>query len=165
LGASGDQNNKKALEDRVKELESQFQLLVSESKTESENQFETIVILKAAKKSQEEKFKLLLDKMDVLQAQNRDQTARIEKLEKVMLEVMNKQSDTSSTTSSIQSVTKYSDNNKNDPFVPSSCEDLKSKGHHLNGIYMVFDANIKKVLAIYCDFHPFYSSSSKAIIS
>jgi len=161
LVASGGQNNKKALEDRVKELESQFQLHVSESQTESENQFETIVILKAAKKSQEEKFKLLLDKMEVLQAQNRDQTARIKKLEKVL----NKLSVTSSATSSIQSVTKYSNNdNDNDPFIPSSCQDLKSKGHHLNGIYMVFDANIKKVLAIYCDFHPSYSASSKIII-
>jgi len=152
---SSEHNNKKSLEDRVKELELQFQLHVSESKAESEDQYENIVILKAAKKSQEEKFKLVLDKMEVLQAQNRDQVARIEELENIL----KTKSDTSSVTSSIQSVTKY--NNNNGPYIPSSCEDLKSIGHHLNGIYMVFDANVKKVLAIFCDFQQSYSASSK----
>ncbi len=155
MSGIGDQNDKKSLDDRVKELEFQFQLHVSESKAESENQYENIVILKAAKKSQEEKFKLVLDKMEVLQAQNRDQVARIEELENIL----KTKSDTSSVTSSIQSVTKY--NNNNGPYIPSSCEDLKSIGHHLNGIYMVFDANVKKVLAIFCDFQQSYSASSK----
>jgi len=157
VSGSSDQNNKKSLYDRVKELEFQFQLHVSESKAESENQYENIVILKAAKKSQEEKFKLVLDKMEVLQAQNRDQISRIEQLENIL----KIKSDTSSATSSIQSVTKYENNNG--PYIPSSCEDLRSRGHHLNGIYMVFDANVKRVLAIYCDFQQSYSASSKII--
>ena len=45
-----DHQNKKELVDRVKNLELQFQLHVSESKAERKDQLEKIVILKAAKK-------------------------------------------------------------------------------------------------------------------
>lgn len=74
---AGDQNDKKELVDRVKELEIRFQQHASESKAEREDQYEHIVILKAAKRAQEEKFKLVLNEIDGLKTQNRDQTARI----------------------------------------------------------------------------------------
>ena len=45
-----DQNDKKELVDRVKDLELKFQQHVSESKAEREDQYEKIVILKAGKK-------------------------------------------------------------------------------------------------------------------
>ena len=149
--------NKKELEDRVKDLELQFKLHVSESKAKSEEQFEKIVILKAAKKSQEEKFQLIQNEIEVLKGQNRDQMTRIEQLE----EILKTKSDTSSATSSIQSIPiTASHNNDGSTFIPSSCEDLKSRGHHLNGIYMVFDPDVKKVLAIYCDFRQSNYASS-----
>ncbi len=138
-----DHQNKRELVDRVKNLELQFQLHVSESKAEREDQYEKIVILKAAKKAQGEKLQLVLNEMDALKEQNRDQLTRIVQLE----EILKTKKDAAS---SIQSVGKP--NVINGQTIPSSCEDLKSNGHHLNGIYMVFNANVKKVLAAYCDF-------------
>ena len=148
-----DQNDKKELVDRVKDLELKFQQHVSESKAEREDQYEKIVILKAGKKSLEEKFQLFLSEMEDLKAQNEDQTSRIKKLEEILKP--------KTATSSILSVNTEPKNR--DPTLPSSCEDLKSKGHNLNGIYMVFDANEKKVLATFCDFHQ--SSKITSIIS
>ena len=136
--------NKKELVDRVKDLELQFQLHVSESKFRSEEQIEEMVILKSGRKAQEGKFKIVLNEMEVLKAQNRDQTARIEQLEKIMPRK-------SDATSPIPSVA-TKPNSGAAPIIPSSCEDLKSNGHHLNGIYMMYDGNVKKVLATFCDF-------------
>jgi len=150
MSYAGDQNDKKELIDRVKELEIRFQQHVSESKVEREDQYEKIVILKAAKKAQEEKFQLVLNEIDGLKTQNRDQIARIVQLEE-MLKTKN------DATSSIQA---NQNNGDNRSIIPSSCEDLKLSGHHLNGIYIVFDANVKKVLATYCNFH-LSSPSSK----
>ena len=150
--ASGN-DNKNTLEDRVKELEMQFKLHVTESKAESEDHYEKIVILRAAKKSQDEKFKLILNEIEVLKGQNRDQTTRIEKLEEIL---KTKTYTSSSATSSIQSALKP--NNDSGRFIPSSCQDLKSTGHSLNGIYMVFDSNVKKILATYCNFHQLSTS-------
>jgi len=138
-----DQNDKKELVDRVKELEKRFQQHVSESKAEREDQYEKIVILKSAKKAQEEKFRLILDEIDGLKTQNRDQIARIVQLE----EILKNQNDA---TSPIHAKPKNGDGRS---IIPSSCEDLQLSGHHLNGIYIVFDTNAKKVLATYCNFH------------
>lgn len=140
-------HSKKELVDRVKDLEFKFQQHVSESKTERENQYEKIVILRASKKNQDDKLKLILNEMEVLKSQNRNQMARIVQLEKLSIQTKT----AAAATSPIQSVGKPS--NHDDPKLPTSCEDLNSSGHHLNGIYMVFDANVKKVLATYCDFH------------
>ncbi len=83
--------------------------------------------------------------MEVLKAQNQDQVARIVQLEEIL------QSEIA--TSRFQSSAVAKSNNNNDgKTIPSSCDDLKHNGHHLNGIYMVFDAIAKKVLATYCDF-------------
>jgi len=137
--------NRKELVDRVKDLELQFQLHVSESKAEREDQYEKITILKAAKKTQQEKFQLVFNEIEVLKSQNRDQTARIVQLEETL--------HTKVATSSIQSSSSALEPDNNDgSTIPSSCEDMKSSGHSWNGIYMVFDANIKKVLATYCNF-------------
>lgn len=148
LGTIDDKNdkNKKELIDRVKDLELQFQLHVSESKAEREDQYEKITILKAAKKTQQEKFQLVFNEIEILKSQNRDQTARIVQLEEIL--------QTKIATSSIQS-SSYSalqPGSNDGSTIPTSCEDLKSSGHNLNGIYMVFDANIKKVLATFCNF-------------
>jgi len=78
------EHNKKELVDQIKDLELQFQLHVSESKSKSEDQFEEIVILKAARKAQEGKLQIVLNEMEVLKAKNRDQAARIEQLEKIL---------------------------------------------------------------------------------
>ena len=131
------EHNTKELVDRIKDLELQFQLHVSESKSKSEDQFEEIVILKAARKAQEGKLQIVLNEMEVLKAKNRDQAARIEQLEKIL---------------KIKSDTTKPNINAGLAISPSSCEDLKSNGHHLNGIYMIYDVNVKKVLATYCDF-------------
>ena len=146
-----DQNNKKELVDQIRDLESQFQKHVSESKAEIEDQYEAITILKAARKTQEEKFKEVFNEMEVLKDQNKNQLIRIVQLEEILSKTKNDD------TSSIQAVTKP--NNDEGKTIPSSCEDLKSGGHHLNGIYMVFDANVKKILATYCDFHQFSTTS------
>ena len=138
--AANDQN-KKELIDRVKDLELQFQQHVSESKAEREDQYEKMSIIEAAKKAQGAKLKLVLDEIEVLKVQNRDQTARIEELEDILK--------TKTATSSVHSV--INPNNEGST-IPSSCEDLKSSGHRLNGIYMVFDADVKKMLATYCHF-------------
>lgn len=130
----------------------QLKLHVSESKTEREDQYEKIVILKTAKKVQEEKFRLVLNEIEVLKVQNQDQVARIAQLE----ENIKTKNDA---TSPIQSLPRP--NSDDVPTIPSSCEDLKSNGHHLNGIYMVFDTNVRKVLATYCDFRQ-SSATSKA---
>ena len=79
-----DHQNKKELVDRVKNLELQFQLHVSESKAEREDQYEKIVILKAAKKAQGEKLQHVLSEMDALKEQNRDQMTRIVQLEEIL---------------------------------------------------------------------------------
>ena len=149
--------NKKELVDRMKDLELQFQLHVSEIESRNEEQFEEMVILKAARKAQEGKFKIVLNEMEVLKAINRDQTARIEQLEKFM-------TTKSDATSPIPSSVSTNPNSGAAPVIPSSCEDLKSKGHHLNGIYMVFDANAKKVLATYCDFRQSFTTSRSTLI-
>ena len=153
MSNAGDQNDKKELLDRVKELELRFQQHVSESKVEREDQYEKIVILKAAKKAQEEKFQLVLNEIDGLKTQNRDQIARIVQLE----EILKTKNDA---TSSIQA---NQNNGDNRSIIPSSCEDLKLSGHHLNGIYIVFDANVKKVLATYCNFRQISASSNQNI--
>ena len=150
MSNAGDQNDKKELIDRVKELEIRFQQHVSESKVEREDQYEKIVILKAAKKAQEEKCKLVFNEMEVLKAQNRDNMARIVQLEEILQNKI--------ATSPIQSSAIAKSNNNDGTTIPSSCDDLKHSGHHLNGIYMVFDANVKKVLATYCDFRQFSTS-------
>ncbi len=131
------EHNKKELVDQIKDLELQFQLHVSESKSKSEDQFEEIVILKAARKAQEGKLQIVLNEMEVLKAKNRDQAARIEQLEKIL---------------KIKSDTTKPNIDAGLAIIPSSCEDLKSNGHHLNGINMIYDVNVKKVLATYCDF-------------
>jgi len=138
-------NSKKELVDRVKDLEIRFQQHVSESTAEKEDQFEKIVILKASKKTQEDKLKLILNEMETIKAQNRDQMARIVQLE----ELLQTKRAGADDTLPMQSVTKP---NHDGHKLPTSCEDLNSSGHHLNGIYMVLDANVKKVLATYCDF-------------
>lgn len=147
LNNEKEQNNREPIVDRVKDLEMQFQLHVSTSNSKFEEQYEQMMILKAARKTQDGKLQLVLDEMEVLKAKNRDQTARIEQLEE-MLKIK------SDTVSSIDSVT-TKPNSDVGPIIPSSWEDLKSNGHHLNGIYMIYDVNVKKVLATFCDFHPF----------
>ena len=137
--------NKKELVDRMKDLELQFQLHVSEIKSRNEEQFEEMVILKAARKAQEGKFKIVLNEMEFLKAKNQDQTARIEQLEKLMTTKRD-------ATSLIPSSVSTKPNSGASQIIPSSCEDLKSNGHHLNGIYMIYDGNVKKVLATFCDF-------------
>lgn len=147
---AGNSQNNKELVDRVKDLELQFKQHVSESKAEKEDQYEKIVILKAARKAQEEKFKLVFNEMEVLKAQNRDNMARIVQMEEIL--------QTKIATSPIQSSAIAKPNDNDGTTIPSSCDDLKHSGHHLNGIYMVFDANVKKVLATYCDFRQFSTS-------
>jgi len=81
---AGNSKNDKELVDRVKDLELKLKQHVSESKVEREDQYEKIVILKAARKAQEEKFKLVFNEMEVLKAQNRDNMARIVQLEEIL---------------------------------------------------------------------------------
>lgn len=91
-----DQNDKKELVDRVKDLELKFQQTVSESKAGSEDQYEKIGILKAGKKSQEEKISTHSQWNEGPKHQNEDQTVRIKKLEELLK--------TKTATSSIMSV-------------------------------------------------------------
>lgn len=35
---------------------------------------------------------------------------------------------------------------------PSSCKDLSTNGHTSNGIYLLYDSNVKKVSTAFCDF-------------
>jgi len=68
-------------------------------------------------------------------------------------------------------ITVYRDDDKkliNNP--PSSCKDINTIGHTLNGIYLVKDLNkASKIKALYCDFqsraHIPSSSTSKNFIS
>ena len=76
--------------------------------------------------------------------------ARIVQLEEIL--------QTKIVTSPIESSAIAKPNDNDGTTIPSSCDDLKHSGHHLNGIYMVFDANVKKVLATYCDFRQFSTS-------
>lgn len=140
----------------------QFQLHVSESKAERGDLHEKIAILKAGKKAQSEKLQLILNEMEILKTQNRNQMARIDRLEENLLKG---KSAKSSATSPIQmqSVTKPK-KDVGSSNISSSCEDLKSLGHYLNAMYMIFDANVKKVLATYCDFQQ-SSEFSRSIIS
>ena len=36
--------------------------------------------------------------------------------------------------------------------LPSSCKDLTTNGHTSNGIYLLYDSNVKKVTTAFCDF-------------
>lgn len=126
--------NKKELIDRAKDLELQFQLHVSESIAEREDQYEKITILKAAKKTQQEQFQLVLNEIEILKSQNRDQMARIVQLEESL--------QTKVAASSIKSSSLALQPDNSDGSTIPSCEDLKSSGHNLNGIYMVFDPSI-----------------------
>ncbi len=38
-------------------------------------------------------------------------------------------------------------------FPPSSCKDLSTNGHTSNGIYLLYDSNVKKVSIAFCDFN------------
>jgi len=37
--------------------------------------------------------------------------------------------------------------------LPSTCKDLSTKGHTSNGIYLLYDSNVKKVSTAFCDFN------------
>jgi len=48
--------------------------------------------------------------------------------------------------------TSPSPNNHNNSLIPSSCKDLSTNGHTSNGIYLLYDSNVKKVSTAFCDF-------------
>ncbi len=126
-------------------------------KFQNQDQNEEIQILKTARKNQNKRLKDVENELSELKSKNDEKTIKIDQLEK-MIEDQNKlvskslagnQPETIVSASSGQSV-----NTATSPAsdqLTTSCNDLLSNGHSLNGIYPIFDPKIKMVIMAFCD--------------
>ena len=132
------------------ELKDKFEQHVSKSNVKDIIKSEKIEILVAATNRHE-------SEMTMLKEENANQAKRIIQLEKkIILNNNNKAKHTkidgsapndklAATSSSLTNISKSS--------LPSSCKDLSTNGHNLNGIYLLYDSTVKKVTTAFCDFN------------
>ena len=141
----------------MSKLEDKFDRQVHQSKVDNIAKGKKIEILLIAKNRLESEVKNL-------KSGNADQNVRINQLEEIILREKNTKippkisnkvmvagksvigfiDQKASTSSAI-----YSNVN----LLPSSCKDLSTKGHTSNGIYLLYDSNVKKVPTSFCDFN------------
>jgi len=134
------------------ELKEKFEQHVSKSNVKDIVKTEKIGILMAAKNRLESQMKMLKE-------DNFNQTKRINQLEKKILlnnnnKAKNVKTDESAPSDQL-SATSLSMTNiqKSSIKLPSSCKDLSTNGHNLNGIYLLYDRIVKKVTTAFCDFN------------
>jgi len=128
--------------DQMKVMEKRFCEQEHMMRVNSANKNEQIKILKVAKTRLE-------NELGVLKANNQNQLTRINQLEELIKSKI-------ATSSAIASSTPSAPTAVRAGVLPTSCQDVSSNGHNFNGIYMVYDAAVKKVAALYCNFQATY---------
>jgi len=133
------------IDERLNELECKFEQEISMLKFQNEDQNEEIQILKTARKNQNKRLKDVENELSELKSKNDEKTIKIDQLEK-MIEDQNKLVSKSLAGNQPRTVisaeSEQSGNGETSSLstmLPSSCNDLSSNGHRLNGIYPMFD--------------------------
>jgi len=159
--------NSKAQDDKIEELKAQLirstkaqdekiEAIKIQTSRSSKDQSEKIAIIKVRERNLAQLLNQTREDMTVFKTQNRDQSKKIEELER-KLSVQN--------TQPAPSALMKTDNNKEFTGMPTNCNELNRIGHSLNGFYSVRGqgSDIKrknKIETIFCNFNKNEASSS-----
>jgi len=136
---------------RVNQLEAEFREKIEDIKVQtsrrSEDQDETIAIIKVKQRNSAQLLNQNKEDLQVLKMQNKEQAKRIDLLEKKLAAMLQ-----NTPPPSELNQMKNARASKAALTPPSSCQDLSNLDYFLDGLYLVKNKQTKKIQTVFCQF-------------